>query len=246
LELVFWGLSLVSPTLWRRVHNDTHHAHAGTPRDPDRPFLYQERNRTTIAYDWFFYPGRDAWMRWNPLTFLHFAPYVLRNVLAAFLPTKPSFVPAAPHYTRQQRLTILLEYAVIVGFQVAIYRLCGSWFTYLMLGPGACSIGLAVLMLYVSTNHFLDPITDEPEPLLGTTSLRVPRWMDLLHGNFSHHVEHHLFPAMSSRHFPLVRWALVAEFPERYHCLTIGEAWRALAARESWNESTTRDDPHGP
>jgi fatty acid desaturase len=244
LELLFWGLNLVPVTLWRRVHNDTHHVFTGTTRDPDRPFLPSERSRATVAYDWIFYPGRDAWLRWNPLTFVHFLPYVLRNVLAAFLPAerKPAFVPAVPHYTLGQRLGIVVDLAVIVALQAGIFRLAGTnWSAYLWVGPVAAFAGLAVLMLYVSTNHFTDPITAEPEPLLGTTSLKVPRWMDLLHGNFSHHVEHHLFPAMSSRHFPLVRAAILAEFPERYNCLTLGEAWRALAARESW--STVTADP---
>jgi fatty acid desaturase len=241
LEFLFWGLNMVSPTLWRRVHNDTHHAWAATPRDPDRAFLAHERNRATSTYERVFYPGRYGWLRWNPVAFVHFVPYLVRNTAAAFLPVgrKPVVVPAAPVYSSGQRAWLVTELAGIALLQVGVFHLCGTkWTAYLWAGPVAVLVASAVIMLYVFTNHFLDPTTSQPEPMLGTTSVRVPRWMDLLHGNFSHHVEHHLFPAMSSRHFPLVRAAILAEFPERYNCPTLGEAWRVLAARESWSEVT--------
>ena len=38
-EYFFWALVLIPATVWKRVHNHTHHAHANTPRDPDRRFL---------------------------------------------------------------------------------------------------------------------------------------------------------------------------------------------------------------
>jgi len=241
LEFVFWGMNVVSPTLWRRVHNDTHHAFAATPRDPDRAFLAQERCRATSVYEHIFYPGRHAWLRWNPLALVHFVPYLLRNIAAAFSPVgrEPAFVPAAPVYTPGQRASIALELAGIGLLQVGVFHLSGAeWFAYLWAGPATVLVASSVIMLYVFTNHYLDPIRAEEEPVLGTTSLLVPRWMDLLHGNFSHHVEHHIFPAMSPRHFPRVRAAILAEFPERYNCPTLGEAWRALAARESWRPVT--------
>ena len=37
LELFFWALVLVPATVWKRVHNHTHHVHSNTPRDSDRP-----------------------------------------------------------------------------------------------------------------------------------------------------------------------------------------------------------------
>src|SRR5688500_319784 len=35
LELFFWGLNCIPPTVWRRVHNHGHHGHANSPLDPD-------------------------------------------------------------------------------------------------------------------------------------------------------------------------------------------------------------------
>ena len=34
LEFLLWGLNLIPPTLWRRVHNQTHHVETNTVSDP--------------------------------------------------------------------------------------------------------------------------------------------------------------------------------------------------------------------
>lgn len=237
LEFGLWSLNLVPPTLWRRIHNDGHHSATGTPDDPDRPFLAIERSLSRSVYECVFSTGRDAWLRWNPLALVHFVPYLIRNLAAAFLPSqfRPAVVPSSPRFTPGQRARVALEILGIVSVQVGIFHLAGgTWSTYLWLFPGAVLVSSALIMTYVFTNHFLDPIRPEVEPLLGTTSLRVPRYIDLLHANFSHHVEHHLFPGTSPRHFPAVRRVLAREFPERYRCMRLVDAWRAVVQRRSF------------
>ena len=36
LELLLWGINVIPPTLWRRLHNETHHVETNTVRDTDR------------------------------------------------------------------------------------------------------------------------------------------------------------------------------------------------------------------
>jgi fatty acid desaturase len=40
--------------------------------------------------------------------------------------------------------------------------------------------------------------------------------LDWIHFHFSHHVEHHLFPSVASRHYPKIRKVLQAMAPDRY------------------------------
>ena len=75
-------------------------------------------------------------------------------------------------------------------------------------------------MMYVFTNHFLNPI-DETDPLTATTSVIVPRWLDLLHCHFSFHTEHHLLPRMNSRYYPHLSNLLSTLYPDKItgsHC----------------------------
>jgi fatty acid desaturase len=93
LELLAWGLNWIPPTLWRRVHNQSHHGHANTVHDPDRQFLATEQTRSTRLYSLLFYPQKGT-SPFNPLVALHFIPYILRNLAAAFVPLKkPGIVP---------------------------------------------------------------------------------------------------------------------------------------------------------
>src|SRR5262249_41605630 len=94
LEVVLWGLNVVPATVWRRVHNQTHHAHTNTGHDPDRRFLLSERSLATSCYSRVFYPHRHT-LRWNPLVAFHFVPYIVRNTLAAFYAgsSRPAVVP---------------------------------------------------------------------------------------------------------------------------------------------------------
>ena len=65
---------------------------------------------------------------------------------------------------------------------------------------------------------------------------------------FGFHVEHHLFPAMSTRHAPAVRAACAARWPERYQSMPLGEALRRLhRTARVYIDATTLIDPNtGP
>ena len=81
-----------------------------------------------------------------------------------------------------------------------------------------------IVMAYIATNHRLNPIVPVNDPLANCLSVTVPRWVDVLHFNFSYHTEHHLFPAMSSKYYPLVKEKIKEMWPERYHEMPMTKA----------------------
>jgi len=229
LELVLFGLNVTPPTMWRRVHNQSHHAHANTRNDPDRPFGKHEHTPATQWYARVFYPEGASWMR-APVVLCHWIAYVARNTAAALMPgrIKPSVVPFKPCYTPSQRLTLLAELLWLGVLQWGIWHLVGAqWQAYLWASAGLLAAS-ALAMAYIFTNHFLNPLCDDADPLVGSLSVTVPRWVDWLHDNFSYHTEHHLFPGLNPRHFPAVARLLQHHFPDRYNRLPMCEAWRRL------------------
>ena len=231
--LVTLGLNLVPPTMWNRVHNDAHHQHAGTPSDPDRPFMTTEMSTATRWYSAVLYPHADTFI--GPLVFVHFVAYLLRNVATVFYPAphEPAIVPARPMYTRREQLTVASELVWIVLMQVGAWHLSGAtWAQYVWIGPFAWMAASSLLMAYVFTNHFLNDLSHGADPLAGTTSVIVPRWVDRLHGHFSYHTEHHLFPTMNPDYYPLVSTWLSAHTADRYQRLPFREAWRRLWRRK--------------
>ena len=83
----------------------------------------------------------------------------------------------------------------------------------------------AGVMAYITTNHMLRPLTEAPDCLATTMSVTTLPAVDLIHLHFSHHVEHHLFPSMSHRYYPLVRHSLRRHAGDRY---LAPSHWRAL------------------
>jgi fatty acid desaturase len=75
-----------------------------------------------------------------------------------------------------------------------------------------------IVMSYIATNHFMRPLTETNDPIENSMSVNSPAIVDRLHFNFSHHVEHHLFPTMSGADAPKVRDWLLAHEADRYVC----------------------------
>ncbi|MEY2881512.1 MAG: hypothetical protein RLZZ15_3892 [Verrucomicrobiota bacterium] len=228
-ELLFWSFLLVAPTVWRRVHNQTHHVHYGTADDPDRAFLAGEETTGARWYTWIFYPNAEVFP-WNPLVFAHFIPYVVRNTLGGiFRGARPLGMPARPLYQSGDAPVILGELACIAVVQAALCALMGGQFgRFAVMALGVQVATSAISMSYIFTNHFINPTTTHADPLHGTTSVIVPAWLDRVHSNFSFHTEHHLFPTLNSDYYPQVSRLLAERFPESYRRIPIGEAWKKL------------------
>ncbi len=239
LELLLFGVNMIPPSVWQKVHNQTHHIETNTRDDPDRAFCETERSPATELYSRLFYPSIRH-ERFRLLVPLHFVPYIARNVWAALLPaaSKPSLVPFKPKYAMRQRLTVVMEIGWLGLLQSGIWLLVGrDWARFFWATPVALLAASSVVMAYVFTNHFLNPFCEHTDPLIGSTSIVVPKWIDWLHDNFSYHTEHHLFPGMNPRHFPTVSRLLSEHFPERYNRIGFREAWQRLWRQEEFLKS---------
>jgi fatty acid desaturase len=235
-SLLALGINFVPPTMWNRLHNLTHHRHASTVQDPDRPFLEGERGVLTTWYSRVFYPSRRGW-RTYPTVLSHFVTYISRNIAAVFYPgaAKPAIMTSKPAYRPRERAVIALEVAILLAMQYGVWVATGrSRLNYAWASPAALCVASAVIMSYVFTNHFLNPIAHDHDPIAGTTSVVVPRLIDRLHCNFSYHTEHHLFPSLNADYYPAVSAALKAEAGDRYQQLPFREAWRRLWEQDAF------------
>ena len=82
-----------------------------------------------------------------------------------------------------------------------------------------------IVMSFILTNHALSPRVEINDPLVTGLSVTTPRWLEWITLQFGYHVEHHLFPAMSSRNARTVRALLRKRWPGRYQSMPL---WRAL------------------
>lgn len=241
LELPIWGVNLIPPSLWFRIHNQTHHPETNTLRDTDRVYRACEETPANRIYNRLFHPNSKTPFR-HPVVLFHFITYIVRHFITALMAAerKPSVVTYKPNYSPALKRKILLEVAFIVALQVALWFFFrGVWWRYVLAVPVPILVASAVAMTYIFTNHFLNPLCEKADPLIGTTSVVVPRFFDWLHDNFSYHTEHHLFPAMNPRYFPLVSKLLQQHFPERYSRIPFGEAWRRI-----WAQDEFISEPH--
>jgi hypothetical protein len=75
-------------------------------------------------------------------------------------------------------------------------------------------------------------------------SVTLPRWLEWLTLDFGYHVEHHLFPAASTRHARSIRAELIAEWPDRYSSMPLGAALAKLFdTGRVYLDATTLVDP---
>ncbi|OUL25029.1 hypothetical protein BV378_15695 [Nostoc sp. RF31YmG] len=235
LEVLIWGINFIPLTMWIHIHHRTHHPHAATFKDPDRRWLTSEKTWIKWIYTWIFYPQKNELLPGliNPFAYIHFVFYILRNFIAVFISSKSKLyiVPYQIPYTRKEKFSIIVETAIIILIQTIIFAAVQcNWLKYLFVGILPILIASVIEVIYVATNHYLNPVKAQNNSVQGTTSVIVPPLFNLIHDNFSYHTEHHLFPAMHPCYYPLVSDLLKKHFPQDYNQLTITEAWRRL-----WN-----------
>jgi fatty acid desaturase len=103
----------------------------------------------------------------------------------------------------------------------------------------------SIVMTFIVTNHNLSPLAPINDPLVNSLSVTLPRVLEWLTLDFGFHVEHHLFPTMSTRNGRAVRELLRARFPERYQSLSLPDAIRRLhRTARVYRDNTTLIDPH--
>jgi fatty acid desaturase len=183
----------VAPTLWTAWHNRVHHGHTMAEGiDPDAfPTLAEYRHSRLLRIADRYALGRGHWVGALPL-FVAFTVQTLQILLNASRHPR--------YFSPRQRRRAFLETAAGIGFWVAL----GVWIgpVHFLFAYGIpLLLGNAVVTTYILTNHSLSPLTSAAnDPLLNSLSVLVPQPLARLHLDFGLHVEHHLFPSMSSRY----------------------------------------------
>jgi fatty acid desaturase len=199
----------LSPHLWRVWHHQAHHPHANMPGvDPD-------------AFD-----TLEAVSGWDQRT--HFivkmAPGSGHWSSALFLPSFFSLQTqrvlwnrsrVLPGFERLRRRRAVIDTAAMALFWLLLCIISGPRGTlFAVILPMLAAN--CVLMSYIATNHMLRPLVATRDTLSTTMSVTTGKLFDIIHFNFSHHVEHHLFPSMCSSYYPLVRQILRQHAADRY------------------------------
>ncbi|HEY2747852.1 MAG TPA: fatty acid desaturase [Polyangia bacterium] len=241
-QLVGW-LSFVpftlSPRLWVAWHNKTHHAHTMDEiNDPDcYPSLPTYRRSAAARF-----ADRVAFGHRRPLGFLTLAVGFTGQSSQMLLRWSRTTDVLDARERRLAWLETALGWAVWLAVGVLVGPL-----TFLFAFVLPLVVGNAVVIGYILTNHSLSPKTAVNDPLVNSLSVTLPRVFEKLHLNFGLHVEHHLFPSMSSHYAPLVRDELVRRWPERYQSLPLFTALARLARTPRiYGDAVTLHDPlHG-
>jgi fatty acid desaturase len=226
----------VSPRLWTAWHNRVHHGnanHAGI--DPDAyPTLEEHRGSRAvrIATDWFGI-GRG---RLSGVLALAIGFQVQSLHLLLVARRRGYLVP------REHRLA-LLETGLGLALWASVFVALGPLaFLFACFVPWL--LANACVMAYILTNHTLSPLTAVNDPLANSLSVTVPRWVDVVTLRFGFHVEHHLFPWMSSRHAHVVRKLVLERWPDRYQSMPLHRALlRVHRTARVYLDSTTLFDP---
>jgi fatty acid desaturase len=227
----------VAPQLWVAWHNRVHHNHCGQPGvDPDMyPTLeeYNTQRGARIMADYFGL-GRKRLTGAASLLF----GFTGQSLQMLFKANKMGVLP--PHLHRRAILETLTGVAVWIAVAFLVGPLA---FVFVYLLP--LVVANTIVMTFIMTNHNLSPLSPINDPLVNSLSVTLPRVLEWLTLDFGFHVEHHLFPTMSTRHGRIVRDALRDRFPERYQSLPLTTAIRRLhRTARVYRDDTTLIDPH--
>jgi fatty acid desaturase len=208
MALLFPAFAIVglSPHLWRVWHNRAHHSHTNiTDEDPDSwGFLsvYQATPAKNFVYR--LHPGSG-----HPLSLLYlFVFFTVHTQIILWLKIRQS------SFGNLGRTRPIIETISILAFWIAVAAAAGGRAIYVVMIP--MLLTNLIIMSYIATNHHLRPLSTDGGTLATTISVCTFKWLDLIHYNFSHHVEHHLFPAMNPIYAPLVRNVLQEIAPDLY------------------------------
>ena len=231
-----FGIYCLSPTLWVAWHNQAHHGNTGRPvADPDGfgRIGFWEKNALVRVLEKFA-PG-SRYKRSGAFLFFWFS---LHSFLVLVFHSQRN-----GYYARASRRVVYTESAAMLAFWLAVLALIGPW-SFLFVYVVPVLVANAIVMSYIATNHFLNPLTEVNDPFANSLSVTSPRWLEVLHLHFGYHVEHHLFPTMSGRHGPAVRDVLQRLYGQRYLTLPHVRALRLLYSRPKLHhEHDTLVDP---
>lgn len=237
-ELFYWSFSGMPPTMWEKVHNYSHHKSMNNYDDPDRRTFKSEKNFWNTIYNAFIYPNKT--LRFSFTVGFAMIFYTSKHVAAVFFSSgsKPAIVTFRPNYTRKEQWKVFFEFLFVLFVQGIILWILG-WKLYLIVSLVSWFIYSAGLIIFIITQHLRNPnYKDTADPLLVTTSVIVPAWLDKLIDWHSYHVEHHVFPGINFDYYPEISKHIEREFPERYIRIPF---WKAV--NEAYSHEMFEDDP---
>lgn len=214
--IAFLPLS-VGPRLWIKWHNMSHHGNTQhEENDPDAWMnLEQFNNRIFIKYIY----KLPLWFR-SLFSFTALSiSFTLHSIRMFFIYIK--------EFKKEKSLKMWIQFILPLIIWIGLLFLVGTekWiFSYLI----PFLIGNFIVMCYISTNHRLNPLMPINDPLANSLSVTVPKWLDILHFNFSYHTEHHLFPGINPKYYGLVKEEILRLWPDRYHEMPLEIALKLL------------------
>lgn len=238
LEIFFWAFSGFPPTLWRKLHNATHHKHMNTYDDPDRKTFKSEANFLNKIYNLFIYPNKK--LRYSFTVGFAMIFYSTKHILAVYYnkENKPSIVTFRPNYSKKEIRKITLELLFVFVFWGSVAFIINSWIALIVMFV-SWTVYSAGAITFIITQHQRDPVfIDVADPLLTSTSVIIPKWLDWFIDWHSFHVEHHVLPGINFDYYPQVSEQLAKEFPDRYQRMPI-----VKAIQEAYDEDVFVDDP---
>ncbi|MCX5741528.1 MAG: fatty acid desaturase [Proteobacteria bacterium] len=230
----------LSPTLWTAWHNRVHHNHCAQPgKDPDMyPTLeeYNTQPAARIMADYFGI-GRRRVMSLLSLAF-GFTGQSMQMLYRA-----GSSGMLSPRLHRRAILEAAAGWAFWIGVAIVV-----GFVPFLFVYVLPFVVANTIVMAFIMSNHNLSPLTPTVnDPLINSLSVTLPRVLEWLTLDFGFHVEHHLFPAASTRHARVIRAALRERFGTRYQSMPLTRALRQLyrTARVYRDDITLIDPPSG-
>ncbi|GAA3581707.1 fatty acid desaturase family protein [Marinobacter xestospongiae] len=233
-----FGPLIVPPEFWRKWHNVVHHGNTNMGDvDPDS-FGTLRRYRVDPKQQKFtkLAPGSGTWYSYLFLTY----SFTMHAQLVLWFQAKRRKLFKGFDRKKAIRQTYLCVAAwavlAILSGPLAVFTVLIPFMVANALGQG-----------YILTNHFLRPQTVSNNPLDNSMSLRSNPILDRLHYRFSHHVEHHFFPKMSSNKAPRVREWLEQHHGDRYMAMPHSTAIKYLyTTPRVYKSATELVDPIRP
>jgi fatty acid desaturase len=227
---------LVSPRLWVAWHNRAHHGHAQQPgHDPDAfPTLEQYRTElgARVATNLFAIGGGR--LRGGLSLIFGFTVQSADMLIGA---GRRGFLSPGEHRRAWAETGLAVALWTTIGILVGPLAFLFVFVVPLLLAN-------VIVMSYILSNHALSPRTEINDPLVNSLSVTVPSLYDWYSLGFGFHVEHHLFPAMSSRRSKMLRGLIRERWPERYQSMSLGRAlWALHRTARVYKDDTTLLDP---
>ncbi len=196
------------PSIWKAWHNKEHHKNTqNAVYDPDcfgHIMLY--RNSSLLRFIEKYLPG-SGYIR---SFFFLFYWFSFHTMLVIFYYSK-NFLKAKSILAG--KAYFILIHITFITATIYFGGLNYLFFAYII----PLSISNLIMMSFISTNHFLSPLTStKNDPLINSLTVRSPKWIEKLHLNFGYHVEHHIFPGVNPVYAPMVNKSIKKAWPERF------------------------------